>query len=349
MKKLLLVAALFAAFGAPAQEQLKVNVHPGIELFTIIQILAGKYPEPNPSLYATEALGYFGRYKDHPAVKKCASLGNTFTDLVELGWCMSGFPDIQIYEPPDLNWYRKYGKENVLEYIRLCRDFFNDTHFWEFFQQHTARYTAWGDALKAKVDSSRLVQDLQNFFGYKAGVHWWICIDPLNNWGSHAIMTTTINPQFSKWVVYNTGFFNSNASAQKDPWFEFTNFDNLVFHEGSHVYINELLKQYEKQIGELSYLFNKTDNGMRRNNISTWAYCLDENIVRSITAALYHKYRDNRSYRKQLASELLNDFIYVEELEPFIYSEYMGTGKYKDFVSFFPCILDFLEAKHPAK
>ncbi|WP_276481661.1 DUF4932 domain-containing protein [Paraflavitalea pollutisoli] len=345
---LLLLVSLQAT--AQVEKKLKVEVHPGVELFTVIQILAEKYPDPNPSAYAKEAMAYFGRYKDHPAVRKVGSFEKTYTDLVELGWCMTGFPAIKIYEPAaDLNWYKHYGKENVLEYIRLARDFFNDTRFWDFFQQHQARYQQWGDDLKHKVDSAGLVQMLQGFYKYDSDVRWWICIDPLNNWGSHAITTKTLNPDYADWVVYNTGYFVRNADSLKDPYFEFTNFDNLVFHEGSHIYINDLLKQYDQQIEALSYLFNKNDEGMRRNNISNWAYCLDENIVRSVTAALYRKYRDERSYKKQMAKELLSDFIYVEELEPFITKNYVNSGKYKDFAAFFPEILAFLKKAHPAR
>lgn len=335
---------------AQAPDRLKIDVHPGIELFTIVQILADKYPRPNPSAYSTAVMEYFGRYKDHPAVKKVAGFGNTYPDLAELGWCMSGFPDIRIYEPvEELNWYRYYGKENVLEYMRLCRDFFHDTRCWDFFQQHAARYAAWGAALKARVDTAALVQKLQDFYRYQATVQWWVCIDPLNSWGSHAIMTKKLNPEYADWVVYNTGFFTANMDPGKDPYFEFAGFDNLVFHEGSHVYISGLLKQYGPQIDELSYLFNKDDEGMKRNNITTWQYCFDENLVRAITAALYHHYRDDRAYKKQLAKELLSDFIYVETLEPFIYQQYIHSNKYKNFAAFFPELLQFLKKQHPVK
>src|ERR1700712_4456639 len=102
---LLVLLPLFAL----CQEKLTVKVHPGIELFTIVQILADKYPQPNPSAYSNEALAYFAKYKDHPAVKKLMTFDKTYTDLVELGWCMSDFPNIKIHEPTDLNWYKYYG------------------------------------------------------------------------------------------------------------------------------------------------------------------------------------------------------------------------------------------------
>ncbi len=350
MKKLILLLLLITPLKGISQEKLKVNVHPGVELFTVIQILAEQYPKPNQSAYSTEAMAYFEKYKDHPAVQKAKSFGKTYTDLVELGWCMSGFPNIKIYEPVgDINWYKMYGKENVLEYIRLCKDFFNDSHFWAFFQQHQQRYTQWGDALKAQVDSGKLVKKLVDFYGYNSDVRWDICIDPLNSWGSHAIMTKTLNPQFADWVVYNTGFFKEGAPADKDPVFEFRNFENLVWHEGSHIYINGLLKKYQKEIDELSYLYNKDDEGMKRNGIGSWAYCFDENMVRSITAALYKKYRTERQYKRQVARETGSDFIYVEELAPFIYDNYISANKYKSFADFFPQILSYLKSKYPGK
>jgi hypothetical protein len=277
------------------------------------------------------------------------SFDKVYPDLVELGWCMSDFPDIKMYQPDSLIWYKLYGKENILEYMRLCRDFFNDTCFWDFYQQHQKRYKKWGDDLKVNIDSGKLVDKLKDFYRYEKDVRWYICIDPLNSWGSHAIMTKTLNPQFSDWVVYNTGYFKDNASISTDPVFEFGNFENLVWHEGSHVYINDLLKKYEKEIAALSYLFNKDDEGMKRNNISNWAYCFDENMVRSVTASLYRKYRTERAYKRQVARETASDFIYVEDLAPFIYDNYVNSKKYNNFADFFPEILHFLKNKYPQK
>jgi len=351
MKKYLSVLLIMFSFGGLAQDQqkLKVTVHPGIELFTIIQQLAGKYPPPNPSAYSEEVTAWFAKYKDHPAVKKVASFDKTYTDLVELGWCMSDFPNIHIYEPAELHWYQNYGKENVLEYIRLCRDFFNDTHFWDFYQQHRDRYDKWGNELKANIDSGKLIPKLQDFYKYDADVHWYVCVDPLNSWGSHAIMTKTLNPQFSDWVVYNTGYFSAKASVNTDPHFEFGNFENLVWHEGSHVYLASLFKQYSSQIDELAYLFNKDDEGMKRNNIGTWTYCINENMVRGITAALYKRYRTERQFKKQLAKETVNDFIYAEEICDLVYQQYLSTNQYKDFKAYFPVLLAELQKRHPSK
>jgi hypothetical protein len=353
MKKtilLLLISCQFFSVKAQEQEKLIVNVHPGVELFTIVQLLAEKFPNPNPSVYSKEVMDYFGKYKDHPAVLKVKGFGNVYTDLTELGWTMSNFPAIVIYEPSaELNWYKNYGKENVLEYIKLCRDFFNDTKFWDFYQAHTVRYEKWGENIRKQILDAGAITQLQNFYGFNADVKWYICIDPLNSWGSHAITTKNLNPQFSNIIAYNTGYFNTKSTVQNEPFFEYKGTDYLVWHEGSHIFLNSYFKKYSKEIDELSFLFNKDDEGMKRNGISNWEYCLNENMVRAIVGNLYKTYKTEREFKRQVARETASDFIYVEDLVPFITEKYGPNKKYKNFDVFFPEMLKMLKKKYPKK
>ena len=348
MKKISIILLLCIPFmRATAQENLTVNVHPGIELFTIVQILADKLPDPTPSTYSKEVMEHFGKYKDHPAVAKVKTLGKVFSDLTELGYTMSGFPDIKLYEPVELSWYKRYGKENVLEYISLCRDFARDTRFWDFYQAHTQRYLQWGSGIRAEVAKSGTMEQLQQFYGTKGNAKWYICIDPLNSWGSHAITTKNLNPAFSNNVVYMTGYFNDKSTEKDEPFFEYKGFDYLVWHEGSHVFLEPYFEKYKKEIDELSYLYNKDDEGMLRNGIGSWEYCLNENVVRAIVGDMNKKYRTDRQFKRQVARETASDFIYVEDLVPFIADNYGPGKKYTSFDKFFPTMLTMLKDKYP--
>ena len=351
MKKFItLLLISLALVNVNAQDKLTVNVHPGVELFTIVQLLAEKFPNPNPSTYSKEVMDYFGKYKEHPAVLKVKGFNKVYTDLTELGWTMSDFPNIKIYEPEgEINWYKHYGRENVLEYIKLCKDFFNDTKFWEFYQAHAKSYEKWGQAIKQQITESNVMKQLQNFYGFNTDVQWYVCIDPLNSWGSHAITTERINPQFSHIVVYNTGYFNTKSTVENEPFFEYKGFDYLVWHEGSHVFLAPFFEKYKKEIAELAYLYNKMDDGMIRNGIGTWEYCLNENMVRAIVGYMYHQHRTDREFRRQVARETASDFIYVEDLVPFMLEKYGPNKKYKKFEHLFPALLQLLKAKHPEK
>lgn len=351
MKKIISLSLLALwCFQVKAQNKLTVNVHPGVELFTIVQILGEQFPDPNPSSYSKEVMAYFGKYKEHPAVLKVKGFKKVYADLTELGWTMSDFPNIKIYEPTaELNWYKHYGKENTLEYIRLCRDFFKDTKFWDFYQAHVPQYQKWGEEIKKEVSKNGVMEQLQKFYGFNTDVQWYICIDPLNSWGSHAITTKNINPQFSHMVVYNTGYFNTKSTENDAPFFEYKGFDYLVWHEGSHVFLEPFFNKYKKEIDELAYLYNKDDEGMKRNGIGSWEYCLNENMVRSIVGYLYHQYRTEREFKRQVAKETANDFIYVEKLTPYLLANYGAGKKYQKFDLLFPAMLKMLKEKHPQK
>ncbi|TDO23034.1 DUF4932 domain-containing protein [Pedobacter duraquae] len=348
MKKAIILLLLCLPFiKTYGQDNLTVNVHPGIELFTIIQILGDQYPDPNPSTYSKEVMDYFGKYKSHPAVVKVKSLGKVYSDFPELGYTMTGFPDIKIYQPEDLSWYKRYGKDTVLEYLSLCKDFAKESNFWAFFQAHQEKYAKWGSGIREQVAKSGTMEQLQKFYGKKGTAQWNICIDPLNSWGSHAIATKKMNPAFGNIIVYNTGYFNEKSTEKDEPVFAYQGFDYLVWHEGSHIFLDPYFIKYKKEIDELAYLFNKDDDGMKRNTIGTWEYCLNENMVRAIVGDMYKNYRTERQYKRQVAKETANDFIYVEDLVPFIAANYGPGKKYTRFDDFFPTMLTMLKEKHP--
>ena len=330
-----------------AQENLTVNVHPGIELFTIVQLLGDQFPDPNPSTYSKEVMEYFGKYKNHPAVAKVKSFGKVYSDLTELGYTMSDFPDIKIYQPQDLSWYTKYGKENVLEYLKLCKDFAKDSKFWAFYKVHEASYTKWGTAIREGVAKSGTMEQLQKFYGAKGTAKWNICIDPLNSWGSHAITTKTLNPAFSNVIAYNTGYFNTKSTEKDEPNFEYQGFDYLVLHEGSHIFLDPYFTKYKKEIDDMAYLYNKEDEGMKRNGIGSWEYCLNENVVRAVVGDMFRNYRTERQFKRQVAKETGSDFIYVEDIVPFISENYGQGKKYTKFDELFPAMLAMLKEKHP--
>ena len=131
--------------------------------------------------------------------------------------------------------------------------------------------------------------------------------------------------------------------------FGYQGFDYLVWHEGSHIFLDPYFIKYKKEIDELAYLFNKDDDGMKRNTIGTWEYCLNENMVRAVVGDMYKNYRTERQYKKQVAKETANDFIYVEDLVPFIAANYGAGKKYTRFDEFFPAMLTMLKEKYPNK
>lgn len=332
-----------------APTRLTATVHPGIELFTIVQSLAGKYPAPNKSTYAKETEAYFAPFANHPAVQQAKQLRRVYSDLPELGYCFDNFPNVRIHYPEQANWYTLNGKDTIQTYMRLCKQFYEDTHFWDFYQQHRADYAAWAKPVEENVARQGLVTKLDLFYRNQAkAASWTVCLDPLNSWGAHAIMPKNLNPRYADYVVYNVGFFNRESGDTDAPVFDLgPQSVNMIWHEGSHIYTNPLQRQYAAVIDKLAYLFNKGDAGMKRNNISTWNHCFDENLVRGIVIALFRQHQSPKEARKQAAQEVVGDFQYAGDIADVISATYIGQPTYRDFDQFFPEILTYLAQKYP--
>lgn len=330
-------------------DRLTVTVHPGIELFTVVQLLAGKYPLPNSSAYAKEVEAYFAPFAHHPAVQQARRLPKVYTDLPELGYCFDNFPAVRIHYPAQTNWYTMNGKDTIQTYMRRCRQFFEDSHFWAFYQRHHADYVAWAQPVRAQLAREGLISKLDSFYRARTPAgQWTICLDPLNSWGAHAILPEKLNPRYAGQVVYTVGSLHPESTAASVPTFSLgTEAMLLVWHEGSHVYTHALQQQYQAQIQQLAYLFNRADAGMQRNNIDDWAHCFDENLVRGIVIALFRQYLSPKEARKQAAREVVGDFQYAGDIADVLSTTYRSQPTAVDFAQFFPEILAYLARRYP--
>lgn len=330
-------------------DRITVTVHPGVELLTIVQLLAGKYPPPNKSSYAKATEAYFTPFANHPAVQLARRLPKVYTDLPELGYCLDNFPAVRLHYPAQTNWYTLNGQDTIQAYLRLCQRFAADSHFWTFYQQHQADYAAWAQPMHARLVREGLVAKLDSFYRFRApAAHWTICLDPLNSWGAHAIMAHALNPRYAEQVVYTVGFFNRESTDASIPAFSLgSEASGLVWHEGSHIYTQALQQRYHATIAKLAYLFNQADAGMKRNNIDDWAHCFDENLVRGVVIALCRQYQSPKEARKQAAQEIVDDFQYAGDIADVLRAKYIGQSTYQNFAQFFPEILTYLAQKYP--
>lgn len=340
-------------FGAKHHEELTIYVHPGTELMIIVQLLAEKYSDPNPSSYYEAMKVWFTPFKDHAAVKYLESFrSQLYPDFVELGWCFDNFPDITVYAPDDIHWYRYYGKDSVIQYLNLVKQFYKDSKFWDFYSQYEEMYSKWGEEVKKKIIAKGTLTRLYSFYNNKQKGKWYIGIEPLNAWGSHAIPhIKSINEKYKEYTIYETGYFSNKATKSSEPSFALDDksIEELLWHEGSHHMLRKMMDKYKKEIGQLSYLFHKEDEGLKRNNISNWEYCFEENVVRSVVACLIKKYSGDRKYEKEIDIQDYSDFLYVKPLAPFINDVYLHKNKYKNFDEFFPEILMLLAKKFKSR
>lgn len=347
----LLALSAFNGYGQNAE--LKITVHPGVELLSIVQKLAGRLPDTTPTSYEREMLACFTPYRQHPAVQQLQQFnGQVYPDLTELGFCFGDSPDVPLGSLPDSShWYRSYGKAVVQDYLRKCQDFATASNFRQFYQAHAAAYAAWGAPIRAGIARDSLLGKLHGFYRTAEAPHFYICLDPLNGWGAHAIPhPEEMNPTYRGIKAYTIGCFAVAPDSSRTPVFKYGDYTtNLVWHEGGHIYVQELFGRYAPQIAALSYLYNGQDSGMKSQNINSWQYCLNENVVRGVVLTLFKQYKSDRAWRRQGAQEVLADFIYASDISDILLRDYVGhSKKYPDFAAFFPVLLRRLQQRHPA-
>ncbi|MBO0952545.1 DUF4932 domain-containing protein [Fibrella forsythiae] len=113
--------------------------------------------------------------------------------------------------------------------------------------------------------------------------------------------------------------------------------NNLVWHEGSHIYINPLLSRYRAQIDSLVHLVPASEV-LTRQNITDWPHFVDESLVRAISLALHRVHLPAQAVQ-QLLREQKGGFVYTDALAELIVADYVQTRRYPTFEAYFPVLL----------
>lgn len=352
IKNLFLVAILVAAIvpsAAVAQETtLKTKIDPGAELITIMMWVAGRYPMPMDSKYKSDVWARFGKYKDHPTLKRMKDT-QMYPDFTEMGLLMSGFPDVKIDMPETNKWYeKKEGKDHIVGIMNDAREFARVTGYWKFYQKNLAEFARmekeFADDLKAKD----ALAPVESFFRIadKPGRRPQVTIymEPLNNWGAHAINYERLRgePNGDR-VEFQIGPVEQDTQLPDSP-IKFSATRQTVqnvWHESSHVFLKKALDDNKDRIEKLVRLFNAP--ALESQNIKTWDYALEENIVRAIVAVITKQKFGDEAGNREIAGQTQRGFIYAKEIAELIEGKYVtGTQNFDDFM---PTILTMLETK----
>ena len=331
----------------PTQGELKVVVHPGVELLSVIHFLSGEVVA-EPSSYQLDVLDYFRSHLDHPVIEKVKSLSESriYFDFNELGFLFSGFPKMEIGDIQAIPayWFEAYGEEHIKEYIHLVEDFYQVTDFWNFYRSHEAEYAGWGEELKRKINEDYSKKQADFFRMPDFSTNILIYFDALNRQGAHAVEgIDKMNSDYQGLKAHSLNYTSSKASFTKPPSFKpDLSLVNLIWHESNHLYVEQLCQEYAQNISDLSRLFNSENEELKAQNIDTWAYCFNENLVRGLVIAFNKLYLNDRAFEYQKKQEIRSGFIYSDDIAELILSKYAIEGNEDSFEDFFPSILKMM-------
>ena len=279
------------------KNQISVSVKPQVELISIIQTISD-YPSSHGSLmskdtfeYKTDVINYFSQYKGHQVVKMFNRLSSN--------------PEIFNYNIPSLLMHhtdnglrlredinidspvitKAGGKDSLVVFLNLLRDFAIQSSFNKFFQDHKDYYSTIIERTVDNLGNYNYIAEIEDFYGKKQKSYHIILVSLYNFVG------------YGNSLLYPDGkrdLFNTMGPQKVENNIPFFGDENhlkyVTRHEFSHSFINPLTEKYWDYIKPYSSNFFSIPDTIREKYYSDWQQCINELVIRSITTNIaYHE------------------------------------------------------------
>lgn len=331
---------------APASAQVSVDatVDPRMELAAIGQWVSAAYSSTFDSAYKSDAWAHFSPHRDHPGLDPFREF-DMYPDFTEVALLLT--PDLQspVQLPDSLIWYGAYGRDGIRSMLDGLAAFARDADFLAFRQRHAEAYPTWEEEAAASLREGGALDVLDAFFRYgdsrpRPSVR--VILEPLNGWGAHAITQPALVDALGGdgIVAYQIGP-SWKSERLPDSDLSFVRDDGaLAWHESAHVYAGPILRQSADEIAALSSMFDADDERLQNQNVTTWDYAFEENLVRGIVIALTRQVQGETRAARMARSETQSGFVYASQIADLIHAEY--DDRYADFDAFVPRVLEHL-------
>lgn len=330
---------------------LTVEVHPGMELLAIMAYLGQRYPSPLDSKYKTDVWAHFRPYRNHPALDSVKARP-LYPDITELGLLLRGFPTPSVTIPDSSHWYGTHGRARVSAILRGAVQFAQDTRYAAFRRAHAAEYTAWSSHIRSELTRNNVLARVEQFYraptAIGPGAEVRLYLEPLNNWGAHQIDPALSEGAPSDGIV-RFQFGPDGGAPLPDSPLEFSMGDReiaTVWHEAGHAFVRVLMKEQATRLATLSRLFDSTNTNLKRQNVTTWTYAFEENLVRSVVAVLIGAARGQPAMEAEIKSQVGGGFVLVPVIADLLQREYVSHREtYPSLERFGARIMDVLATR----
>lgn len=340
-----MVGSLFSV----AQTKPVVEIHPGSELVSVVQLLAGR-AEYKRSAYEEAVLNYFGSYKDHPAVRQAMELNLMNCDFpLRLSWAFYNFKHIKLHSIDTLAGYEDFADiQKIRAFFEACKAFYKDTHFAEFYESQMPVYSKWIASFEKNLYQERMFAKIDSFYNLDPGKVTFT-LGALNC-GTYCIPDLgTVNPRFRNHTLIMVAYGNigqSKTDHSLQPNFYNPAFANqLIWHEMGHAYLDKLFDNEKKTIADLEFIFDSDTVMQQMGSKMGWSMYLNENVTQAVTSLLRIKtgvVTEDEEMKRLRAGEFYKLSLVIM---PMIDQQYYGRDRYSSFADYLPVLLDSLR-KH---
>ncbi len=345
MKKLGFV--LLLALAAPLRAEgpaLQVAVDPRTELLTTVQLLSNdvaltRYPSP----YLFELYRYFHPFRQHRAVKLLHAL------MSQHPW-----PDLYHYvvlclsPPPELAWQlppagsaegQLLGAPLLEEWVAALRDFADQSQFKRFFTRQTPFYYHLVEQVDKELKGEDLLGPLESYYGMELR-EYHLVLSPLLHQGGFGPRLPVDEEDYLGYSIVGPDGLAGNQTT-----YSLRHLRQLVWHEFGHSFINPLTAARREQLQAKVELFIPLQARMAENGYPTWESCVNEHLIRAITARLLARAEGDETGERAAEAEARQGFAYVPALYRRLEEYETHPAAYPNVPAFLPRLLEVFEAE----
>lgn len=327
---------------------LTLRIDPRIELLSAIQTLStydsrfGLITDQDFS-YKQDILSYFKDFSDHEAIKLFDEMSSQSfsydappTAMLYLTDHLSLNSDLQL-DP--LLLQRAGGAQTLETFLVALKQFATDTNFESFYNDHQTFYSQMLQENSKILEGTHYIPELEAYYGMKNN-SYTVIMAPMYHSGGFGPRVQ------NKKGTYDIYSIQGPMQVVNDiPIFgDAQSFENLVWHEFGHSFINPLTEKYLEEVNQYAKLYEPIATQMAQNAYTSWQYCINEHLLRAVTARRAYTTEGQTSYENCIRNEKSIGFLYVEALAEKIAFYENNRDTYKDFDAFYPEMIKVFES-----
>jgi Domain of unknown function (DUF4932) len=283
---------------------------------------------PSSSKYKSDVWAHFKAFRNHPALDSVKA-GPLYPDFTELGLLLRGSPVHAVTLPDTSHWFETYRRSRISAILRGAVQFAKDTRYAAFRRAHATEYAQWTSSLKAELIKNDVLGRVERFYrapaGAGVGAEVRLYLEPLNNWGAHQIDPVRLEGAPADGIV-RFQFGPDGEAALPDSPLAFSMDKRqiaTVWHEAGHAFVRPLMNEQAARIATLSRLFDSTNVNLKRQEVKTWTYAFEENLVRSVVAVMIGAERGQKAMDAEVMSQVGGGFGLVPVMAELLQREYV--------------------------
>jgi hypothetical protein len=324
-----------------------VKSDPRVELLSIVFTLAGnsEYGRSSAVQYKNDVMAYFGKFKDHEAVKLARENRNkwgvSYDAVMSMAVHIKNTITIEEKVPFTSNpekLDKRWKLENAEKFLAALRNFVIDTDFQQFIKVHSEFYKTTSQRLQDLIAKNAKLEWYDSFFGKRAGGLFILVPGYLTGGGNYGVgfkdPKNGIDEMYSITSISRT---DENGIPVFDPGIVST-----VIHEFCHSYTNPVV---EKNLGKLrdagEKIFPFVSKKMSEQAYGQWSTMMIESVVRVCVNKYLKKNSSESAVQADIKYNIGRGFIWMDDLSKLFNDYESNRHNYTSLDDFFPKVIKF--------